>query len=134
MVEPTLAKFSGKYRGSRSEESDVEPAQRVLPPAQDKEKTLEQLAAKFHIAYKAKLAQSEAGRFSFFRRSRLPEKAPLEDILRHAIYHGGKRSLRVLQELEWLDARKQGILENDDFRECMPDKVRSNPSVGLSPS
>ncbi len=69
-----------------------------------------ELVAAFRAAYKGKLDADKRGYFGFFRRSNMPyHSADLETILKHALYNGGHRSLQVLQELGWLDAKKNLI-------------------------
>ena len=126
MVQPILTRFKEKYDTYfRCHELDVEPHRQVAPPTRDEDMNVTQLATKFHIAYKAKFAQSKAGLFACFRNSNLPQNAQLAAILTHAIYNGGKRSLEVLQELGWLNANKQSALENKEFRKCLTDEVHN---------
>ena len=70
------------------------------------------LLRQFKSVYKDKLAEDHAGRFGFFRKSRMDlSNATLDSILEHAFYKDGKRSLAIIVGLGWFD--KKGNLLRD---------------------
>lgn len=69
------------------------------------------LVGEFRRDYRKKLSEDKSHYFGFFSRSNMAYRSVdnLETILEHALYNGGHRSLKVIQELGWLDDRKNLI-------------------------
>lgn len=64
----------------------------------------EALLMSFKKKYVEKLSEDRHGFFGSFRRSNMHyQTATLDQILTHALYEGGHRSLYVIKELQWLD-------------------------------
>lgn len=80
-----------------------------------------ELVAEFRRSYSKKLREDKSHYFGFFRRSNIAYHSVdnLETILEHALYNGGYRSLNVIQELGWLDDRKNLIPDCPALKEAL---------------
>lgn len=67
----------------------------------------EELLAAFKKKYVEKLSEDRNGFFGVYRRSNIHYQTltNLDQILTHALFEGGYRSLAVIKELQWLDDR-----------------------------
>jgi len=65
----------------------------------------EELLASFKKKYVEKLSKDRNGFFGFYRRSNIHYQmiSTLDQILSHALFEGGHRSLFVIKELRWID-------------------------------
>lgn len=62
------------------------------------------LLACFRRKYEKTLHKNQAGFFGAFYTSNIQYKtASIEDILRHAFYEGGKRTRKIITDLQWID-------------------------------
>lgn len=89
----------------------------------------EALMTSFKKKYVEKLCEDRQGFFGFYRRSNIcyQELTNLDQILRHALFEGGYRTLSVIKELQWLDEHHQLKLNIPALKEAFG-RVQASPN------
>lgn len=92
--------------------------------------SLSQLVSNFHTQYAAKRKIDQAGFFSGLRKYKLktiPDdpQADLKNILRHALFEGGDRTLDLIKALKWFDGNGKSFGRSDITCGCVHSKDKS---------
>ena len=94
----------------------------------------DQLLVSFRKVYADTLRREQHGFFGSFRRSNIAyQKASLDEILTHALYQGGHRSLAVMKELKWFDGKGDVYLNIKALEDAVA-RVREAQSPSTAPS